>query len=101
MIPGMYVRGRILVDNQKSFALPEQGVVREGEKYFIFMAKQEVEHGESIWAFEPMEVIIGTKDDGWLELKLLKPVASGQVFAWNNAYYLLAEMKKSEAGHAH
>ena len=101
LIPGMYVRGRILVDNQKSFALPEQGVVREGEKYFIFRAKQEIEHGENIWVFEPLEVIIGTKDDGWMELKLLKPVAPGQVFAWNNAYYLLAEMKKSEAGHAH
>ena len=101
LIPGMYIRGRIMINDSQSYALPEAGVVREGEKYFIFTAKKENDNGETEWAFEPAEVIAGTKDDGWIEIKLLKSLEKGVTVAWNNAYYLLAEMKKGEAEHEH
>ena len=101
LIPGMYIRGRIMINDTQSYALPEAGVVREGEKYFIFTAKKENDNGETEWAFEPVEVISGTKDDGWIEVKLLKPLEQGATVAWNNAYYILAEMKKGEAEHEH
>jgi len=101
LIPGMYIRGRIMINDVQSYALPEAGVVREGEKYFMFTAKKENDNGETEWAFEPVEVIAGIKDDGWIEVKLLKPLEKGTPVAWNNAYYLLAEMKKGEAGHEH
>ena len=101
LIPGMYIRGRIMINDTQSYALPEAGVVREGEKYFIFTAKKENDNGETEWAFEPVEVIAGTKDDGWIEVKLLKPLEKGATVAWNNAYYILAEMKKGEAEHEH
>lgn len=101
LIPGMYIRGRIMIDDALSFALPEAGVVREGEKYFIFKSKKENDNGKIEWTFEPIEVIVGTKDDGWIEIKLLKPLEQGTTVAWNNAYYLLAEMKKGEAEHEH
>ena len=101
LIPGMYVRGRIMTDGVQSYALPEAGVVREGDKYFIFTAKKENDNGETEWAFEPVEVITGTKDDGWIEVKLLKPLPKETKVAWNNSYYLLAEMKKGEAEHSH
>ena len=101
LIPGMYIRGRIMINDSQSYALPEAGVVREGEKYFIFTAKKENDNGETEWAFEPAEVIAGTKYDGWIEIKLLKSLEKGVTVAWNNAYYLLAEMKKGEAEHEH
>ena len=81
--------------------MPDAGVVREGEKYYIFTAKKENDNRETEWAFKPVEVIAGTKDDGWREVKLLKPLDKGARVAWNNAYYLLAEMKKGEAEHSH
>lgn len=101
LIPGMYIRGRIMVDDALSYALPEAGLVREGDKYFIFTARKEQHGGTTAWGFEPVEAIAGAKDDGWVEVKLLKPLRKGTAVAWNNAYYLLAEMKKSEAGHKH
>lgn len=101
LIPGMYIRGRIMINDAQNYALPEAGVVREGEKYFIFTAKKENDNGETEWAFEPVEVIAGAKDDGWMEVKLLKPLPNETKVAWNNAYYLLAEMKKGEAEHEH
>ena len=90
-----------MTDGVQSYALPEAGVVREGDKYFIFTAKKENDNGETEWAFEPVEVITGTKDNGWIEVKLLKPLPKETKVAWNNSYYLLAEMKKGEAEHSH
>ena len=101
LIPGMYIRGRIMINDVKSYVLPESGVVREGEKYYIFTANKENDNGKTEWAFKPVEVSIGTKDDGWVEINLLSPLDNGEVIAWNNAYYLLAEMKKGEAEHSH
>ncbi|MCO4819377.1 MAG: efflux RND transporter periplasmic adaptor subunit [Bacteroidetes bacterium] len=101
LIPGMYIRGRIMINDVKSYVLPEAGVVREGEKYYIFTANKENDNGKTEWGFKPVEVSIGTKDDGWVEINLLSPLDNGEVIAWNNAYYLLAEMKKGEAEHSH
>ncbi|WP_066756247.1 efflux RND transporter periplasmic adaptor subunit [Crocinitomix algicola] len=97
LIPGMYVRGRIIVEDYLSYALPEEAIVREGEQYYIFKAEKEVEE----WAFEPIEIAIGVKDEGWVEIKLFEPLSEGTVIAWNNAYSLMAEMKKGEAEHNH
>ncbi|MEP3389448.1 MAG: efflux RND transporter periplasmic adaptor subunit [Reichenbachiella sp.] len=101
LIPGMYVRGRILVDEVKAYALPRQGVAQEGEKFYIFSATKEDEGGEIEWEFQPIEVVLGTEDDGWVEIKPLETLNKNSIVAWNNAYYLLAEMKKGEAEHEH
>ena len=101
LIPGMYVRGRILVDDKQCYALPESGVVREGDKSFIFVADEDNDHGETEWVFKPIEVVEGEKDDGWVEIKPLEQFDGNMRVAWNNAYYLLAEMKKGEAEHEH
>ncbi len=96
LLPGMYVRGKIMTDNVQTFALPEEGVVREGDKYFIFTAKKENDNGTEEWGFEPVEITVGNTDDGWIEVKLFGKLPSGAKVAWNNAYYLLAEMKKEK-----
>ncbi|MBL1232474.1 MAG: efflux RND transporter periplasmic adaptor subunit [Flavobacteriales bacterium] len=101
LIPGMYVRGRIMTTDTENYALPEAGVVREGDKYFIFTAEQEKDNGKTEWTFTPVEVIVGANDDGWVEIKLLKLLKKGVKVAWNNAYYLMADMKKGEAEHEH
>ena len=101
LIPGMYVRGKIYTNNVMSYAIPEEGLVREEDKYFIFSAKKEKDHGKEQWAFEPIEVTTGITEDGWVEIKLLKPLEPGTFFALNNAYNLIAEMKKEEAEHSH
>lgn len=101
LIPGMYVQGKIYTENVLSYAIPEEGLVREGDKYFIFSAKKEQDHDEEQWAFEPIEVVPGISEDGWVEIKLLTPLEPATKIAWNNAYNLIAEMKKGEAEHSH
>lgn len=97
LVPGMYVRGRIAVDNKRTLALPEAAVVREGEKFFAFTAEKE---GEA-WSFKPVELVVGNSEGEWMEIDLLTEIPGQQRFAYNNAYYLLAEMNKGEGGHSH
>ena len=97
LIPGTYVRGRILVEDVLRPALPEDALVREGDKYYMFIAKYQKER----WAFKAIEVKTGVSDQGWTEVKLYEELKPGAQVALNNAYYLLADWKKEEAEHSH
>lgn len=97
LIPGMYVRGKIAVDDIRAKAFPEAAIAAKADKYFVFTAEKE---GDD-WSFKPVEVLPGAKEDEWVEVKFLKEFPSGTKFAYNNAYYLMAEMNKSEGGSHH
>jgi len=97
LIPGMYVRGRILLNDEKTNALPEDAIVRDNGKYYIFLV---VPEGKD-WSFRPVEVTTGTEDEGWVQVNLLKPIPAETDISYNNAYYLMAEMQKGEGGHSH
>ena len=101
LLPGMYIRGEIITEVRSVFALPEAAIVREGNSFFAFAAEAEVEGNITNWMFIPIEVIPGISNSNWVEIKFLQPLPPGQLFAMNNAYYLLAEMKKGEAEHSH
>lgn len=97
LVPGMYVRGKIAVDDNKSIALPESSIAKDGDKFIAFTAEEE---GDA-WSFKPVEVIPGTEENGWIEIEILKDLPDATRFAYNNAYYLMAEMNKGEGGHSH
>ncbi|HHP7242417.1 MAG TPA: efflux RND transporter periplasmic adaptor subunit [Cyclobacteriaceae bacterium] len=101
LLPGMYVRGKIITGGMESYALPKEGVVMEGNQHYIFSVEEVTESGHKAWYFTPMEVTIGVEDDGWVEIKPHDMVSDDMMFAMNNAYYLLAEMDKDEGGHDH
>ncbi len=94
LIPGMYITARIATGNKLVNALPEEAVVNEGGKSYIFT----VEEKEGQWVFTPVEIIRGNNEEGWSEIRLLSPKGPNTKFAWNGAYYLLSEMKKDETG---
>ncbi|MDT0647953.1 efflux RND transporter periplasmic adaptor subunit [Zunongwangia sp. F260] len=97
LIPGMYVRGRILTDNSETTALPEAAIGRDGDDLFAFKAEKE---GDA-WSFQPVKITTGVSSGGWVAVNFLSPVAPGTQFAYNNAYYLQAQMQKGEGGHSH
>ena len=101
LLSGMYARGRIIVSDEKTLALPEDAVIREGDRKYIFSVEQQQHDGEIQWMFVPHEVVTGIASDGWLEVRPLKELAPDMKFAWNNSYYLLAEWKKGESEHGH
>lgn len=97
LIPGMYIQGRIQTDNTMTTAIPESAIAADGEKSFVFTAKKE---GED-WKFMPVEVTKGTHDGEWIAIDFLTEQEPNTQYAFNNAYYLMAEMKKGEAEHSH
>lgn len=101
LIPGMYIKGNILTGSEESLALPESAVTREGNRFLAFLAKKEMEGEEEIWMFTSLEVRTGITNNGWVAVTFLNEFPGGSLFAMNNAYYLLAEMKKGEAEHSH
>ncbi|GEQ87423.1 hemolysin D [Patiriisocius marinistellae] len=97
LIPGMYIQGRIQTESTKTMALPESAIVKEGDRFFVFSAEKENDD----WSFKPIEVILGVKDGDWVAITFSENIDPKTKFAYNNAYYLIAEMKKGEAEHAH
>jgi len=101
LIPGMYIKGEILTDSTRAYALPEEAITREGDKSLAFLAEKEMEGEHENWMFTPVEVVAESSNNGWVAVKFLQEIPDGALFAVNNAYYLIAEMNKSEAGHSH
>lgn len=97
LIPGMYIQGKIQVNNTQTKALPESAIIKEGERYYVFSVEKENDD----WSFKPIEVVLGTKDGDWVSVQFIEDIESNTQFAYNNAYYLNAEMKKGEAEHEH
>jgi cobalt-zinc-cadmium efflux system membrane fusion protein len=101
LIPGMYINGKIHTESESVKALPEEAIIEEAGKPYIFIAETHEEDGQTEWAFTPVEIRTGTTDEGWVEINLLEPLPEGTQVAWNNAYYLIAEMQKSQTSHGH
>ena len=97
LIPGMYIQGKIQTENTKTMALPESAIVKEGDRFFVFSAEKENED----WSFKPIEVLLGAKDGNWIAVQFSVDIKPNTKFAYNNAYYLIAEMKKGETEHEH
>ena len=97
LIPGMYIQGRIQTDNTMTRAIPESAIAADGDKSFVFIAKKE---GED-WEFMPVEVTKNIHDGEWIAIDFLTEQEPNTQYAFNNAYYLMAEMKKGEAEHSH
>ena len=97
LIPGMYIQGKIQTENTETLALPESAIVKEGDRFFVFSAEKENDN----WSFKPVEVLLGAKDGNWIAVQFSEDIKPNTKFAYNNVYYLIAEMKKGEAEHEH
>ena len=101
LIPGMYINGSIYTTDKEVFALPEEAIIDDEGKTYMFSAEEHQENGETEWEFTPIEIKTGLEKDGWVEIKLLETLPPDTKVAWNNAYSLIAEMKKSQTSHGH
>ena len=102
LIPGMFINGNIESESLEVLALPEEAIITEDNRSYLFkVEKKEDGEGKVMWDFQPIEIKTGISHNGWTEVKLLEPLSKGAKIAWNNAYYIVAEMNKSAAGHSH
>lgn len=97
LIPGMYVEGRIEIQNFETIAVPESAISSNEGKKYIFRADRE----GNDWSFKPVEITTGPHEGDWVAIGFVDSVGPNTTFAYNNAYYLMAQMKKGDAGHSH
>lgn len=110
LISGMYVSANINITNATVPSLPKDAIVRNGDKYFIFIqdlthTEKEEKHTESAKAhdeihFKPIEVMPGTTDLGYTEVKFISVPPVDAKIVVKGAFYLLSAMKGGGA-HEH
>ncbi|MVO08044.1 efflux RND transporter periplasmic adaptor subunit [Flavobacterium sp. TP390] len=119
LISGMYVAANINITNQTVQALPKDAVVRNGDKYYIYIQEEHVEkataekaeahehkegeaHSEEAVGeeeehnevhFKAIEVVPGTTDLGYTEIKLVEEIPTNSKIVIKGAFYLLAASK--------
>ncbi len=106
LIPGMYISGHIHTDDHYTRTLPNDAIVREGTKSYMFIldhsgdeeASGEGSDHDRKDYFRMVEVITGREDGGYTEVRLPKPVSGEPKIVLNAAYYLLSDLKKEETG---
>ncbi|MTH14686.1 efflux RND transporter periplasmic adaptor subunit [Flavobacterium sp. LC2016-01] len=106
LIPGMYVSANINITNTTVPALPKDAVVKNADKYFVFVQQEgnaEEKHENKTGGkekayekeihFKAIEVIPGTTDLGFTEIKFVEKAESGAKIVTKGAFYLLSTMK--------
>ncbi|MBZ4034964.1 efflux RND transporter periplasmic adaptor subunit [Flavobacterium sp. 17A] len=106
LIPGMYVSANINITNATVPALPKDAVVRNADKYFVFVqeddkAEEKHDHKEGDKEeiheqevhFKAIEVIPGTTDLGFTEVKFVNEIPTNAKIVTKGAFYLLSAMK--------
>lgn len=98
LFPGTFVKARIRSEEQSVTAFPESAIVEVENKTYVFSGFKEA-NGD--WEFSAEEVKINSTEDGWSSVVFLRDLPMQTLFAFNNAYYLLAEALKGMGGHDH
>ncbi len=94
LIAGMFIEGRIVVDSFEAYALPEAAVIVEEGQPFAFTAQKDGDN----WVFTLFPLENATRQDSFY---VLNRPPSDAFFVRNNAYYLIAELRKGETEHEH
>ncbi|MET0760670.1 MAG: efflux RND transporter periplasmic adaptor subunit [Flavobacterium sp.] len=110
LISGMYVAANINITNQTVQAVPKDAIVRNGDKYYIYIQEERQEEAPKTKAkehkheegeeeehneihFRAIEVVPGTTDLGYTEIKLVEEIPTDAKIVIKGAFYLLATSK--------
>lgn len=98
LLPGMYVRGRILLDESEVSALPEEAVVRDGDNHYV-IGVAESNNGSK--TFEKYLVAKGKEYGGFVEIIPIDELPPEGEYVYGNAYYILSDMMELGEDHDH
>ena len=101
LIPGLYVNGQLLVGGAEVKALPHDAIVSEGQKNYIFITPDSIAENTQKRSFKMVEIITGSSNQQYTEIKLLKELPPHTSVVTKGAYYLQADRTKAENEHSH
>lgn len=85
LLPGMYVEGNILLDEQKVIAIPEEGLLREEGRSFIYVL---VEDADGNYTMKRETVIAGEEKNGMVAVQFPAAMDTSRLVAIKGVYYL-------------
>ena len=95
LLPGMYVEGRIILEDSNVLALPEEAVALDNGLHYIFV--KEEEHEDEVH-FKKVPVLKITSDFGYVQIDPLEKLEENTEIVTDGAYFLMAQSKKGEEG---
>lgn len=101
LIPGMYVTGLINIGKQKTEAVPNDAIIsNEGKKYIFVLEKEDIENGIKTYHFERVEILTGISELGYTQITPIKKLEDNVTIVKANAFYL-ASMSTDHGDHGH
>ncbi len=114
LMPNMYLKALIEIEENQTAVLPEQAVVNNAGKDYIFVKTEEPhDHSgdhdhdhetphEEKYTFKAIEVTKGVSQNGYTALTIPQGFETGNAqVVVKGTYALLAKMSNTEKGHAH
>jgi len=95
LLSGMFVEARIITSNKKVNALPNSAFITEKGLDYIFIQRKRIKNKIE---FEKIQVNKGVSDLGYSEVVFIDKMPKNAIIVVKGAYYLNAEMQKSEFG---
>ena len=101
LITGMYVNALIDLGRNAVTSLPEEAIVKDGGREFIFVYEKE-NIGKDLTkeeiSFAKMEVKAGTPQLGFRQVEVLEQVHNGDLIVTKGAFYLQSHLVKTSGG---
>lgn len=98
LLPGLYVEGRIIENERMMSVLPEEAIVTEGSRSFVFI-KTTHKNNDGKLTFAVKDVTTGVEDAGFVQITFAEPLPEGTEVVFNGAYMLSSELIKGELEH--
>ena len=97
LISGMNVTGVISLDKETAPAVPNDAIVEDGGKSYIFVVTHT---DDKETTFEKIEVAKGASESGYTAIAPVKPIAPEQTIATKGAFFINATLVNS-GEHSH
>ncbi len=100
LLPGMYVEGRIVQGKKMVFAVPEEAIIKDAGRAFIFVLDNS-DTDDGMMKYKMVTVSTGLEDLGFVEISLREKLKKDTKVVTKGAYVLSSEMIKGELRHDH
>jgi cobalt-zinc-cadmium efflux system membrane fusion protein len=87
LLPGMYVDGKISLDEKYMLAIQEEGLIREEERSFVYTVIEEI---DDTYILKRIEVKTGPEKNGMVAIEFPIPTDTSKLMATKGVYYLSA-----------
>jgi cobalt-zinc-cadmium efflux system membrane fusion protein len=98
-LPGIYVNGFIEAGTNKVNSLPDEAIIKEGQKNAVFILSRTIADSEGKeFIFGMRDVKVGISEAGFTEVTFLEDIPQDAKIVVKGAFFIESEMNKKEGG---